>query len=141
MLCVVCILLLILSEFLVLLHVVFDCSYYSWFRTASMTGFFHDLFGLVYVGNTKMNHDVSRVPEIKLIMSLNYYDMLVITSFKRIIIDTAVLDLTLPTFAALKSLKVMELFSYDPCDCEFLSSDVVHGFFCVSLFFDVISAV
>ena len=106
-----------------------------------MTGFFHDLFGLVYVGNTKMNHDVSRVPEIKLIMSLNYYDMLVITSFKRIIIDTAVLDLTLPTFAALKSLKVMELFSYDPCDCEFLSSDVVHGFFCVSLFFDVISAV
>ena len=107
-----------------------------------MTGFFHDLFGLVYVGNTKINHDVSLVPEIKLFISLiNYYYMLVITSFKRIIIDTAVLDLTLPTFAALKQLKIMELFSYNPCYCEFLSSDVVHGLFSVILFFDVLSAV
>ena len=66
---------------------------------------------LVYVGNTKINHDISLVPEIKLIMSLNYYYMLVITSFTKIIIDTAVLVLTLPTkmcmFAAFKSLKIM----------------------------------
>ena len=63
-------------------------------------------------------------PEIKLIMSLNYYYMLVITSFTKIIIDTAVLVLTLPTkmcmFAAFKSLKIMELFSYDPCYCEYI---------------------